>query len=99
MQMLAGWDPNCCLLLLELNALSLMPLHACTVIALSAANCQPDLILVRVVVVLLVVVLLVVVVLVVGDTLFDLHIPHLKPFSVHFIQTTTTRRGRRLPII
>ena len=95
MQMLAGWDPNCCLLLLELNALSLMPLHACTVIALSAANCQPDLILVRVVVVLL----LLVVVVVVGDTLFDLHIPHLKPFSVYFIQTTTTRRGRRLPII
>ena len=94
MQMLAGWDPNCCLLLLELNALPLMPLHASTVIALSAANGQPDLILVRVVVVLLVVV-----VLVVGDTLFDLHILHLKPFSVHFIQTTTTRRGRRLPII
>ena len=90
MQMLAGWDPNCCLLLLELNALPLMPLHASTVIALSAANGQPDLILVRVVVV---------VVVVVGDTLFDLHILHLKPFSVHFIQTTTTRRGRRLPII
>ena len=89
MQMLAGWDPNCCLLLLELNALPLMPLHASTVIALSAANGQPDLILVRVVVV----------VVVVGDTLFDLHILHLKPFSVHFIQTTTTRRGRRLPII
>ena len=88
MQMLAGWDPNCCLLLLELNALPLMPLHASTVIALSAANGQPDLILVRVVVV----------VVVVGDTLFDLHILHLKPFSVHFIQTTTTRRGRRLPI-
>ena len=89
MQMLAGWDPNCCLLLLELNALPFMPLHASTVIALSAANGQPDLILVRVVVV----------VVVVGDTLFDLHILHLKPFSVHFIQTTTTRRGRRLPII
>ena len=88
MQMLAGWDPNCCLLLLELNALPLMPLHASTVIALSAANGQPDLILVRVVVVV-----------VVGDTLFDLHIPHLKPFSVYFIQSTTTRRGRRLPII